>query len=717
MKFRILITACLILMTCESYFCQGQNFSILEASVGHWYGLGPDVPDQMQWQSGTDNISFVEKYETLLTENIKTKAKTTILSLAAFNETLSRSKLPVLDYLSEYNWISKNLLQINVKNYLVFYNIENKAIESYITCREGGENYSYSKEIEHVAYTYNNNVWLAGKNAASFPVTKENDANFVCGKSVSRNEFGIEKGIFWSPKGNFLTFYRKDESEVSNYPLIDYDHRVANAKLIKYPMAGMPSEHISLGVFDMKSAKTIYIEQDPISEKYLTNISWDPSEKFIFIAVLNREQNHMQLNKYNVADGKFVKTLFEEKNSKYVEPLHPAFFLKSDPTKFIWQSERDGFNHLYLYDIEGNLINQITKGNWVVNDILAESKEGGTIYYTSTQESPLNNDLYQTDLKGNIKRITKKDGYHDILLNSDFQTYIDTYSYLEDPGNVSVCNFEGKQISMIRKSEDPLENYNKCKIEIFSFKANDLSTNLFGRLIKPSNFDKNKKYPLLLYVYGGPHSQQITNKWLGDASLWNYYMAQKGYLVLTIDNRGSDRRGRDFENVIHRQCGKIEMQDQITGLEYVIKQGIVDTTHICVHGWSYGGFMTTSLMLNYPQYFKAGVAGGPVMDWKYYEVMYGERYMDTPNENPAGYAGTSCIENATKLNGKLLIIHGGMDSTVVLQHSQLFINQCVNNKKQVEYFIYPADAHGVGGFRYVNLHEKITNFFDLFIKE
>ncbi|NPA68564.1 MAG: prolyl oligopeptidase family serine peptidase, partial [Chlorobi bacterium] len=546
-------------------------------------------------------------------------------------------------------------------------------------------------------------------------ITYDENEGIVNGSDyVHRQEFGINKGIFWSPQGNAIAFYRKDETMVADYPLVDITTRIASVKNTKYPMIGEKSEEVTLGIYNLNTGKTVFCNvTDFTKEHYLTSITWRPDEKYIFIGVLNRKQNHLKMNMYNAATGAFVKTLFEEKNPKYVEPEHPLYFLPGSNDKFLYYSERDGYDHLYLYNTDGKLLKQITKGNWLVLDIKGFDKKGENVFITSTEESPIEKHLYKVNIKtGKRTKLTTEKGTHKIVLSNSKKYFFDSYSNTETANNNLICDTKGKILKEILNATDPLDDYDLGKMTIGTIKAADGKTDLYYRLITPPDFDPNKKYPVVVYVYGGPHAQLVTNSRLAGARLWNFYMAQKGYIMFTLDNRGSENRGFEFESIIHRQCGQNEMKDQMKGIEFIKSLPYADTSRIGVHGWSYGGFMTTSLMTNYPETFKVGVAGGPVIDWKYYEVMYGERYMDTPEENPEGFEKTSLLNKAGNLKGRLLMIHGYVDPVVVPQNSLDFIRSCIKAGTDIDYFLYPESEHNMRGKTRVHLMKKVTRYFD-----
>ena len=556
-------------------------------------------------------------------------------------------------------------------------------------------------------------------------VSESENPQITYGQTVSRNEFGINGGIFWSPKGTKLAFYRKDESRVTDFPLLDISSRTGTLMSIKYPMNGMESEEIKLGIYDLESGKTVWCDVTDFGyDRYLCNISWSPDDKYVFIQVLDRAQKHMNFNMYRACDGSFVRTLFSEQDERYVEPSDPVWFLK-DSYSFIYRSNvRDGYRNLYLCDTLGT-VRRLTA---VDADVAYVTNDGKTVFYTSAEVSPVENHLFSiqvTGLKsrrgtesvakakfGKPVRLTTEEGWHSITLSGDCKKFIDRYSSFNVPSVTQVKTADGKLLRELGRADDPLKAFKSGKIMLGTVKSADGKYDNWYRLFLPAGFDPAKKYPVMLYVYGGPHSQLVKDSWLGGISMWEFLMAQKGYLVYIQDNRGTQNRGGDYEKAIHRHCGQNEMADQMVGINMLKSLPFVDSERIGVHGWSYGGFMTISLMTHYPETFKVGVAGGPVIDWKWYEVMYGERYMDTPETNPEGFAQTSLIENAKNLKGKLLICQGAVDDTVVWEHSLSFVQTCIENNIQLDYFPYPRSQHNVAGRWRIHLMDKVTDYFD-----
>ena len=619
----------------------------------------------------------------------------------------SLRRIPQLTWLNAYQAyfyaVGKNGITLNQLD------VKSRKMQQFTTVPQGAENQTISESTMRVAYTVKNNLFVADGDK-QIQIT-DNPEGVVAGQSVHRNEFAINGGIFWSPDGSQLAYYSMDERMVTDYPLVDITERIATAKPIKYPMAGMTSHQVTLHVYNIATGKDLTIKTGEPVEQYLTAITWNPDNKRVYIGVLNREQNHLRFNEYSAVNGDLIQTIFEDRDEQYVEPQGPAYFLPNNPDQFIWKAQRDGYYHLYLYTISKKQVQQLTKGAFVITDFNGFSKDGSKIFYRSTEVSPLERHCYMMDIKsGKVTKLTKEHGTHDVVPSKSGRYFLDFYSSTDVPNNVDLLDRNGKLVSRVHEAENPLKDYNIGETTLGTLKAEDGQT-LYTRLIKPYNFDSSKKYPVIVYVYGGPHAQLITDDWLAGAGIYLNYLAQEGFLVFTLDNRGSADRGEAFEQCIHRQCGQLEMRDQMVGIEWLKTLPYVDAERIGSDGWSYGGFMSTSLKINHPEVFKVSVAGGPVLDWKYYEIMYGERYMDTPQENPEGYELTSLENKTDKLEGKLLMIHCTTDPVVMWQHSLVFVENCIHNGKQLDYFVYPGHDHNVYGMDRAHLITKITQYF------
>ena len=565
------------------------------------------------------------------------------------------------------------------------------------------------------------NLYVDGK-----LVERGDGYNVVLGESVHRNEFGINGGLFWSPKQSRLAFYRMDQSMVVDYPLVNTKAREAEPMPIKYPMAGMQSHWVTVGVYEPATEKLIYLNtcRDTTvheREMYLTNIAWSPDEKYVYIAKVNREQNHMWLEQYDAATGAFMKVLFEETNPRYVEPCEPMIFTpKGD--QFLWFSMRDGYKHLYLYNADGSLVKQVTKGEYEVEEFIQFDKKGEHIFVYANKDNLAGRDAYRVNLKkGTMESLTMQEnglhGTHTVALNEAGTTWVDVWSSVDVPARADLRDLKHKNpLKTFYTAENPLKDYAMPGIELGTLKAADGKTDLYYRLITPPDMKPGEKYPTLVYVYGGPHSQLVTDSWLAGGNLYFLRLAQQGYVVFTLDNRGTDNRGFEFESCTHRRLGEIEMADQMEGVKFLQGLPYVDKDRMGVEGWSFGGFMTITMKLAHPEVFKVGCAGGPVIDWKWYEIMYGERYMDTPQENPEGYEATSLLNKAKNLQGRLLVIQGAEDNTVVPQHSTEFIERCINNYRQVDYFAYPHHEHNVLGRERLHLYQKMFQYYEDFLK-
>lgn len=699
---------------CYGIGAQAQNklLTIQEAVSKGRTTLAPKRLQGINFVAGSDKFSYIDDNVVKVGDN--TTGKTIdALSLKDLNANLKSSQRDTLTAIGAVTWKNANQFYFSNKKGEWIYSLDKKNITESDRKEEETGLESYEKEPVTGAITYckNYNLYVS-KDGKETQVTTDGSYEIVyTGKNVHQNEFGISKGTFWSPKGNYLAFYRMDQSEVTDYPIIDWTTRPAKNVNIKYPMAGNKSHHVTLGIHNMETHKTHYIKTEGPKEQYLTNIAWSPDEKHVYIAVLSRDQNHMKLNEYDVASGNYTRTLFEEHDDKYTEPLHPMLFVKNNPTQFIWQSRKDGYNHFYLYNINGTLIRQLTKGNWEVKAENGFDEKGERLFFHANEQSPVNQDFYSVNLKsGEMKRLTYGNGFHVCSVDTKGNYIIDNFTSAHIPREYNIINANTKKATNIFKAENPVKDYKLGSWNLFTIK-NAEGTDLYCRLFKPVNFDSTKKYPVLVYLYNGPHSQMVTNTWMAGGELWYQYMAEKGFMVFTVDGRGTSYRGKAFEQATHRQLGTKEMEDQLKGVDYLKSLPYVDANRIGVHGWSFGGFMTTSLMTRHPGVFKVAAAGGPVIDWTYYEIMYTERYMDSPQDNKEGYDKNNLLNYVDKLKGKLLMIHGAQDPVVVWQHSILYQKKAVDKNVQLDYYVYPGHEHNVLGKDRSHLMEKITDYF------
>lgn len=719
----------------------------------NYFNLVPKSMPGLQWWGDICVRTDIENIKKIDTKSGK---ESILVTLEEVNEALKNGEMPykLTGHIKPLRtlmaaslpWGDRNVITFTQyddrtpgQKYMIWYDFSKKKIVNLFNLQgEGPTNFDFCKENGYMAYTIGNDLYVAHEGDFSSMVNpkvtgnQQQEKDVVYGQAVHRNEFGIMKGTFWSPKGTYLAFYRMDQSMVTDYPQVNTTARIAELVPDKYPMAGMTSHKVTVGIYNVKDGKTIYLQAGDPTDRYFTNISWGPDEKSVFVIELNRDQNHAQLVQYDAVSGQKIGVLYEEKHARYVEPQHPLIFLPWDDSQFIYQTQRGGFNHLYLMDTKTKLKGEwktgkdsedqyceylkaipLTEGNWLVQDVLGFNAARKEIIIASTEISPLQTNIFSLNVKnGKRTLIGMEDGTHQAKLSASGTYLIDYFTSNNVPREISILPTTGKKGTTLFTATDPLkENYNLPEITVGTIKAADGETDLYYRLIKPVNFDPNKKYPAIIYVYGGPHAQMIHNTRFYDARGWDLYMAQQGYVMLTVDNRGSDNRGIKFENCTFRHLGTEEMKDQVQGAKFLQSLPYVDADKIGVHGWSFGGFMTTNLMLTYPDIFKVGVAGGPVIDWQFYEVMYGERYMDTPQANPEGYKESNLRLKAGNLKGRLEVIIGGMDPTCVPQHSISFLRACIDAGTHPDFFIYPEDGHNMMGRDRVHLHEHITRYF------
>lgn len=708
----------------SNFLLAQRNLTMQEATLGQYTTFAPQKLTQPNWKDATTLTHLNTKRDSLFIRTATQQWGSSFLLTAgdlnqALGTSITEAKFKLATFPSDMEWQSETRLTFSVLDsekkfrWLLAYDTQAKKVEIIQRVPLIGQEYIVSRNNEYVAWLKDNNIVIGDKKGQQTEVTTDVDTSIVNGSSnTHRNEFGINKGMWWSPKQEQLLYYRNDQSQVTDYPLVQWNSRVAENKNIKYPMAGMANERVSLVIYDVYTQAKVTLQTGD-ADQFLTMVTWDPSGNYVYVGILNREQNHLKLNKYNAATGAFESTVLEEKSTTYTEPSQGLIFHPTDGKSFLYLSEKEGYRQPYLYSTDGKLIQALGSGSIIVEDILGFDKEGKHLYYTGITNQGLDRQLFKVNLKkGKTEQLTTTSGTHEVVLNTDKTLFLDQFNSIDVPNKVSIVQASSQKEVALLAAKDPYQGViDMPKMELVTLTAADGKTPLNARVIYPTHFDATKKYPVMVYVYGGPHAQLITNSWLGGSSLFFQYMAQQGYLVFTVDNRGSFNRGRDFEHVIHRQLGQNEMADQMKGIDYLQTLPYVDQDKIGVYGWSFGGFMTTTLSVTHPSIFKVGVAGGPVMDWNMYEIMYGERYMDTPEENPEGYKRTSLLNKADQLDNKLLIIHGAQDPVVVQQHSMLFLEACIKANKQVDYFLYPTHEHNVRGTDRIHLNTKIAQYF------
>jgi dipeptidyl-peptidase-4 len=662
----------------------------------------------LSWQPGTDNYAYIDDNGDIMLVNAKNGKESVFCSGKNLGENGFQK-------LRSFGWVDANTIYSPKTHSTLTYDGKTVIVNKF-------ENVSWDDVIDQ---SVKNKVFVIKNDEGVFVQTALNDykpillcpdtgKNIVFGESVHRSEWGIDEGQYISPKGNFIAFYRMDESMVEDYPLVNTGTPIATVENIKYPMAGRTSHQVKVGIFDVaKSAQAgkpvyHYIKTDLNDGEFLTNVTFSPDEKYLFISHLNRGQNHSKLIRYDLATGNKLNVLIEERDNRYVEPTDRMIFLKDG--RFLWFSERDGWRHLYLYNPDGTLVKKLVDGRFDIVDFYGlDAKEQYAFFTIAPTEKPVNQIVCKAGLKdGKLMRIADADGTHTPIFSESKNYFIDYYTNVTTPRIISVVNNQGKTVKEIKSCKNPYANCAMGKTRIFPILNKD-GDSLWCRLITPPNMDAKKKYPCLIYVYGGPHSQLVTNSFIS-GGVFLEFMAQQGYVVFTLDNRGTQNRGAEFEKCIHRNLGVKEVEDQMCGVEYLKTLPYVDADRIGLDGWSYGGFMTLSLITAHPETFRAASCGGPVVNWEWYEVMYGERYMDTPQENPDGYANANIIPKIKNVKCPLLVMHGCQDHTVVWQHTLELMRQAVTDGIEIEYFPYTAYDHNVIGPERVHLWNKLLRF-------
>ncbi len=640
----------------------------------------------------------------------------TVLTVARLNSFMKTRKDSLRTFPAGHWADSNSYFFENGTGYWI-YDLSKNTMQKKFNKADGAESYTLSPADNGLAYIKDQNLYYLSPEGKEIEITRDGGGDISYGIAVHQREFGISGGIFWSPEGKYIAYYREDKSMVTKYPYVNYTTRPATPDPEMYPMAGMKNTAVSVWIYNTQTGKNIKLDTGEPVDQYLTNITWQPDGKKVYIAHVNRDQNHMRLITYDPDSGQQLKTLFEEKDDKYVEPENGPWFINDDSKHFLWQSERDGWNHLYLYENSGKLVRRLTKGEWEVVGLYGADASGENVFIVTTKDSPLDRTVYRVNIaSGEMKALSKAAGIHRFYFNKEGSKFLDYCNSGKNPGMLTFGETRGEKREIVFNSPNPWADYKMPEFKLGEITAADGKTMLKTRMIFPPDFDQNKKYPVLVYVYGGPHAQLITNRWGYGANGWLIYMAAQGYIVFTVDSRGSAYRGLEFEQETFRRLSELEIADQVKGVEFLKSLPYVDAERIGLHGWSYGGYMTVSLMLRSGGLYKVAIAGAPVIDWKYYETVYTERYMDTPEMNPEGYEMANALNYVDSLKGRLMVIHGTSDHVVMWQHSILFVDKCIKKMKLVDYMIYPGHDHGIRGRDRVHLYMKMTRYFNDFLK-
>jgi len=511
---------------------------------------------------------------------------------------------------------------------------------------------------------------------------------------VYEEEFSIIEAWQWSPDGAYIAYWQSDERRVPEFDIALYDSLHLNWNRMRYPKPGDPNSIVKIGVVNVSSGKNVWMDLGADDNIYIPRILWLPKGDWLSIQRMNRLQNKNELLLGDINSGK-TSVLLTETDDRWVE-VHDNLIFLSAADHFLWTSERDGYNHIYLYSLDGRLIRQLTKGPWDVSEITAVDEYNEIVYFMASEHSPLENHLYSIGLNGkNMKRITQIPGWHTVQFAPDYRHFIDTYSQINTPPKIGLFTARGELKNMIVENKQlALNDYSLSRYEFFTFTASD-GIQLNGYMLKPPDFDANKKYPVLTYSYGGPGSQTVQNQWDGRRSLWFQMLAENGYIIVSVDNRGTGARGAAFKKATYKNMGNLEVKDQIEAAKYLGSLSYIDKNRIGMFGWSYGGFMAALCLFKGNDVFKAAISVAPVSHWKFYDSIYTERYMQTPQLNSQGYNSTGPLHFVKDLKGSLLLIHGTADDNVHFQNSVTLVNELIKQNKQFQTMFYPGRYHGI----------------------
>lgn len=668
-------------------------------------------------KSGSDLVKYSykdEKYRAIILKNEELKFGDKPISLDDYEFNNTETKLLIAsDDESIYRHSSK-------ADYFI-YDISTKQINK---LSEGEKQMyaTFSPNSTEVAFVKENNLYYKELNSNNeIQITTDGKkGSIINGASdwVYEEELVLVSAFDWSPDGTKIAYYKFDESKVKEWNMELYNDLYPEQVKFKYPKAGEENSKVEIYVYDLKT-KTNQKLNVPISYEYISRINWSNDSKNVAIQTFNRLQNHLAVHLINVENNQ-AQLIYEEKDERYVEI--PTTIFLATKNQFIITSEKDGYNHVYLYDLSGKLINQVTKGLWEVNEIYGVDEKTGTMYYQSTEESPITRNIYSIKLNGKDKKKlntergkgqgTRGSGVNNAEFSSTFNYFINTWSNANTPYVVFINDNKGKEVRLLEDNQSIVKRmaeYSIANKEFFKVKINGQDLNAWS--IKPVDFDSTKKYPLFMFVYGGDGNQTVMDEYDSFNDFWYQHLASKGYIVISVDNRGTEGRGAEFRKSIYKQLGKYETEDQIEVAKYFSTLPYIDGSRIGIFGWSFGGYLSTSCLLKGADVFKTAIAVAPVTNWRYYDNIYTERYMQTPQENAQGYDDNSPINHVEKLKGNYLLIHGMADDNVHYQNTTEMINALIKANKQFTQFSYPNKNHGIsGGNTRLHLYNLMTNF-------
>ena len=575
---------------------------------------------------------------------------------------------------------------------------------------------TFSPDASKVAYVFENNIYTYDiASGEETQVTKDGEKNkLINGVTdwVYEEEFAFVRAFDWNKTGTHLAYLKFDESAVPEFSMDMFGQDLyPSQQVFKYPKAGEANSEVSLYTYELAAEESEKVELGDYEDFYIPRIKWTQDPEILSVQVLNRHQNDLDLIFVDAEDNE-AEVVMNETDEAYIDITNNLTFLEDN--SFIWTSEKDGWNHIYLYDEDGELENQVTEGNWEVTDYYGYDKDSKKIFYQSTENGSVNRDVYSIKINGKNKtRLTEKEGMNSADFSADYTYFVNSYTSTETPYEFTLHNAKnGKLVRKIKDNSALLEKeaaYNFAPKELSTIEVNGNELNMW--MIKPNDFDENKEYPLLMFQYSGPGSQSVSNSYFGTNDYWYQLLANEGYIIATVDGRGTGFKGADFKKVTQNELGKYEVEDQIAAAKKFGEMDYIDENRIGIWGWSYGGFMSSNAILKGNDTFSMAIAVAPVISWRFYDTIYTERYMTTPQENPSGYDENSPINHVEKLKGDYLLIHGGGDDNVHLQNTMRMVEALVQANKQFDWAIYPDRNHGIyGGNTRLHLYTMMTDF-------
>ena len=653
--------------------------------------------------------SQINKYSFRTGQKIRTLVNSKNIEIDINNYTFSKDEKKVL-FANEtekiYRYSSKSIYHI--------YNLKTKKLEKLSDDKVMYADFSPSGD--KVAYVNSNNLFVKDlSNSKTIQITTDGELNQIINGAtdwVYEEEFGLTQAFFWSPDGKKIAFYKFDEREVKEFSMDMFNAELYPSQYqFKYPKAGEDNSKLSIHIYNFDDRETTMISLNK-SYEYIPRMNWTKSNDLLYVLAMNRHQNELDFILYNSTNSS-SEILFSEKDKYYID-VHDNTTFTDDEQSLIWTSEKSGFNHIYLVNLKNGESQQVTTGNWEVTKYHGMNQDDNKVFYTSNEEGAINKSLYCINLDGSDKTKLSEDlGTHSSTFSNGMKYYSNTYSTADTPPYISLHNHTGKEIRVLEDNADlstKMEEFDLTKKEFFSFTTSE-DINLNGWMIKPSDFDPNKRYPVFMFLYGGPGSQQVVNSWGWFNYFWYQHLAQKGYIVACVDNRGTGGRGAEFKKMTYLQLGKYETIDQIEANRYLAKLPYVDKNRIGIQGWSYGGYMSSLAITKGADVFKTAIAVAPVTNWRYYDNIYTERYMRTPQENASGYDDNSPINYVDSLKGNYLLIHGTADDNVHVQNTYEMVSALVKANKQFDLFVYPDKNHGIyGGNTRLHLYKLMTEY-------